>query len=61
MIFQIARAPLQFGSIILIPVISGWTALIWNSYEGHLDIVRFLVESGANLEAKDYEYSTPKT
>jgi ankyrin repeat protein len=48
-----SRAPLQFGSIFLISVISGYTALIWSSYSGYLEITRFLVESGANLEAKN--------
>ena len=30
-----------------------------SSYWGHLDVTRFLVESGANLEAKNVEYYTP--
>ncbi len=59
MIFQIARAPLQFGSIFLISVISGYTALMQSSYKGHLEITRFLVESGANVEAKNNLYYTP--
>jgi ankyrin repeat protein len=33
--------------------------LIYSSTEGHLEITRFLVESGANVEAKDNEYYTP--
>ena len=43
----------------LISVISGYTALMLASIRGHLDIIRFLVESGAELDAKDGEYSTP--
>jgi hypothetical protein len=52
--------PMQFCSIFLISVISGWTALILSSSSGHLDVTRFLVESGANLEAKDIKYYTLK-
>jgi ankyrin repeat protein len=37
----------------LIFVISGKTALMNFCSRGHLEITRFLVESGANLEAKD--------
>ena len=43
----------------LISVISGWTALIYSSCYGHLETTRFLVESGANVEAKTNEYYTP--
>jgi ankyrin repeat protein len=50
---------MQFGSIFLISVISGWTALMHSSSRGHLDVTRFLVESGANLEAKSKRYYTP--
>ena len=53
--------PMQFGSIFLISVISGWTALMHSSSRGHLDVTRFLVESGANLEAKDNTYYLPTT
>ena len=42
--------PMQFGSIFLISVISGWTALIFSN---GLDITRFLVESKADVAAKD--------
>jgi ankyrin repeat protein len=35
------------------------TALMQSSGEGHLETTRFLVESGANVEAKDKEYYTP--
>ncbi len=53
---------LQLRSIFLISVIiSGKTALLWSSSKGHLEITRFLVESGANVDATDYQYSTPKT
>ncbi len=48
-----SRTPLQFGSIFLISVISGTTALISSSWNGKLDVTRFLVESKANVEAKD--------
>ena len=58
MMFQTARA-LQLRSIFLISVISDYTALICSSSEGHLEITRFLVESGANVEAKDNGYYTP--
>ena len=51
--------PMQFGSIFLISVISGWTALMHSSSRGHLDVTRFLVESGANLEAKSKRYYNP--
>jgi hypothetical protein len=30
-----------------------------SSGEGHLETVRFLVESGANVNAKDIKYYTP--
>jgi hypothetical protein len=51
--------PMQFGSFFLISVIRGETALMKSSKEGHLHVTRFLVESKANLEAKDNEYYTP--
>jgi hypothetical protein len=51
--------PMQFCSIFLISVISGATALMYSSGFGHLDVTRFLVESGANLEAKSKRYYTP--
>jgi len=47
MIFETARTISTF----LIDVISGETALIRSSSHGHLEIARFLVESGANIEA----------
>ncbi len=50
--------PMQFGSIFLISVISGFTALMESSRYGHFDITRFLVESGGNLDAKDIKYYT---
>jgi hypothetical protein len=58
MMFQTART-LQLRSIFLIAVISGHTALICSSLNGHLEITRFLVASGANVEAKTNEYYTP--
>ena len=48
-----SRAPLYLGSIFLISVISGYTALIWSSYNGDLDVTRFLVESKADVAARD--------
>jgi hypothetical protein len=56
--FQTA-CTLQLRSNFLMSFISGWTALMWSSIKGHLEITRFLVESGANVEAKTNEYSTP--
>ena len=50
---------MYLGSIFLISVISGNTALMFSFINGHLDVTRFLVESKANLEAKDEEYYTP--
>jgi ankyrin repeat protein len=51
---------MQLGSVFLISAISGWTPLLWSSRRGKLDVTRFLVESGANVEAKandsDNEY-----
>ena len=52
---------MQLGSIFLISVFSGNTALIYSSANGKLDVTRFLVESKANVEAKDNEYYTPTT
>jgi ankyrin repeat protein len=57
-IFETART-LQLRSIFLISVISGHTALIWSSLNGHLETARFLVESKADVEAKNNEYYTP--
>ena len=51
--------PMQLRSIFLISVISGDTALISSSSRGHLETTRFLVESGANVEAKNVQYYTP--
>ncbi len=47
---------MQLGSIFLISVISGGTPLMKSSFRGYLDVTRFLVESGANLDAKSNEY-----
>ena len=33
----------------------GWTALIWASCKGYLEIVKYLVENGADIDAKDNE------
>ena len=52
---------MQFGPIFLISVVRNNTPLILSSYNGHLDVTRFLVESGGNLEAKDNAYYTPTT
>ena len=53
-----SSTPLYFSSIFLISVFSGETALICSSSYGRLDVTRFLVESKANVEAKDDEYYT---
>ncbi len=52
-------APLQFGSFFIISVISGRNALMMSSREGYLHVTRFLLESKANLDAKDIKYYTP--
>jgi hypothetical protein len=60
--FQIPRAQFYLGLILIfrISFISGQTALILSSHYGRLEITRFLVESGANMEVKDHMYDTPK-
>ena len=60
-LFFKSPASLYFGPIFLISVVSGYTPLICSSLNGHLDVTRFLVESGGNLEAKDNGYYTPTT
>jgi predicted LPLAT superfamily acyltransferase len=50
------RAQFHFGLIFRISFISGQTALILSSHYGRLEITRFLVESGANMEVKDHMY-----
>ncbi len=52
-LFFKSRAPLYFGSIFLISVISGVTALMFSSAYGKLDVTRFLVERKADVAAKD--------
>ena len=52
---------MQLGSIFLISVFSGTTALMRSSAYGKLDVTRFLVESKANVEAKANRYYTPTT
>ena len=32
----------------------GWTPLIFAAMEDHLPVVEYLVEKGADMEAKDY-------
>ena len=46
------RPPLYFGSIFLISVTSGWTALMRSSYNGKLDVTRLLIESKADVAAR---------
>ena len=46
-----ARCCCSSVQVCLISVLSGQTALLLSSYFGHLEVTRFLVESGANLEA----------
>jgi hypothetical protein len=48
-----SRAPLYFGSIFLISVISGETPLMQSSYNGHLDVTCFLVERKADVAARN--------
>ncbi len=51
-IFETARA-LQLRSIFLISVISGYTPLICSSRQGQLETTRFLVESKADVAARN--------
>jgi len=44
---------MQLGSIFLISVFSGWTPLIFSSAAGELDVTRFLVESKADVAARN--------
>ena len=53
MLFQLARTAAVVYKSFLIFVISGMTALMESCSRRNLEITRFLVESGANLEAKD--------
>lgn len=39
----------------------GWTALMMVSYEGHLDIVKLLIRSGAKIEFEDRQKNTAVT
>ncbi len=50
--------PMHFGSFFLISVISGFTALIGSSLFGHFDVTRFLVENGANVDARTNDDNT---
>jgi hypothetical protein len=43
------------------PLFCRYTALMWSSWKGHLEITRFLVENGANVDAKNNSYDNPKT
>ena len=38
---------------------SGWTPLHEATYEGHIDVVTFLLEHGANINAPTHEGTTP--
>ena len=46
------RPPMYFGSIFLISVTSGWTALMYSSCTGKLDVARLLIESKADVAAR---------
>jgi len=37
----------------------GWTALHWAAMEGHTDVVRLLLQNGANVEAVTERGLTP--
>ena len=37
---------------------AGWTALHWASYGGHLEVVKYLLEKGANVNFKDANNKT---
>ncbi len=39
-------------------IVSGRTPLHWSSRGGRLDVCQFLVEKGANVNAKDNQYGT---
>ena len=36
---------------------NGWTPLKWAAMNGRLPMIEYLVEKGADIEAKDYEVS----
>ena len=40
-------------------LILGWTPLLLACYGGHLDVVQWLIEQGADTEAKDDYGRTP--
>ncbi|KAL1488388.1 hypothetical protein ABEB36_014862 [Hypothenemus hampei] len=35
----------------------GWTSLVWACEHGHLDVVKFLISQGANINLRDVEYN----
>ena len=39
-------------------ILRGSTSLHWSSKQGHLEVCQFLVENGADVNAKDDEYDT---
>jgi ankyrin repeat protein len=43
---------LQAGADLELQDQLGWTALFHATYSGHQNMVRFLLDSGANMEAK---------
>ena len=47
------RPPLYFGSIFLISVTSGSTALMGSSRTGYLDVAHLLLESKADVAARN--------
>lgn len=35
----------------------GWTPLVWACEHGHIDIVKYLISKGADLDIRLYQYS----
>ena len=39
--------------VVIVCFLSGYTALIWASYKGHVDVIKVLLENGANMNLQD--------